>query len=86
MLSLKWRIILEKDIDRKKVMIILKKPKDTYNEFSTSSIEMKTDAETVVDILEDVKCFLIACGYPINWDATLVVQEIEELKEVDDET
>lgn len=59
-------------------MIILKKQKDPSNEFDTSEVTLVTHAVTLDEILEDVKSFLLACGYPINWNAELVIQESED--------
>lgn len=42
-------------------------------------IEFSSVALTTTDILEDFKCFLMACGYPIDFsDQLVIVKENED--------
>jgi hypothetical protein len=40
-------------------------------------IEFSSQSVTLTDILEDFKCFLMACGYPIDFGDELAVIEEE---------
>lgn len=42
-------------------------------------IEFSSVSLTTTDILEDFKCFLMACGYPIDFsDQLVIVKENED--------
>ena len=62
------------------------KTKDKDNKFDATDIEMTVDdsAVTLPDILQEFKCFLLACGFGIDPCATLEVVEDNEHIEKDD--
>jgi hypothetical protein len=59
-------------------MIILKRTRDPKNQFSIAevTVELSNDS-TLPDILEEVKNFLMACGYPINFGDNLIIVDEE---------
>ena len=61
----------------KESMIILKKPIDNNNKFSVAEVTMEIHAEYLPDILQEIKGFLMACGYPIDFGDELAVIEEE---------
>jgi hypothetical protein len=63
----------------KESMIILKKPIDNNNKFSLAEVTMEIHAEYLPDILQEIKGFLMACGYPIHFgDELCITKEGEE--------
>ena len=54
-------------------MLVFKKVRDESNEFDSTAISFESHALTTSDILEDFKCFLMACGYPIDFADELVI-------------
>lgn len=59
-------------------MITFKKSRDLDNEFDQTDIVMETYSETLPDLLEDYKNFLMACGFPINFDDTIEINRNED--------
>ncbi len=54
-------------------MLVFKKVRDESNEFDSSAISFESHALTTSEILEDFKCFLMACGYPIDFGDELAI-------------
>lgn len=59
-------------------MIILKKPLDNNNKFIVAEVTMEIHAEYLPDILQEIKGFLMACGYPIDFRDELCITKEEE--------
>lgn len=59
-------------------MLTFKKTRDLDNEFDTTDIVFETNALTTTEILADFKCFLMACGYPVDFTDELVIVEEED--------
>ena len=61
-------------------MLIFKKIRDESNEFDSTAISFESHALTTSEILEDFKCFLMACGYPIDFADELIIIKQEEVE------
>lgn len=59
---------------------IFKKLKDPENQFDNTDVTIKVNTETLGDLLEAFKEYLLACGYQVSGDIT-----IEESTSADDE-
>ena len=59
-------------------MIIFRKVRDDDNQFDTTNITIESDAQTLPDVLEDFKGFLMACGYYVNPGDSIVIESEDE--------
>jgi hypothetical protein len=62
-------------------MLVFKKVRDESNQFDSSAISFESHALTTSEILEDFKCFLMACGYPIDFGDELTIIKEEEVED-----
>jgi len=59
-------------------MLVFKKVRDESNEFDSTAISFESHALTTSEILEDFKCFLMACGFPIDFGDELAIIKEED--------
>lgn len=59
-------------------MLVFKKVRDESNEFDSTAISFESHALTTSEILEDFKCFLMACGYHIDFGDELAIIKEED--------
>lgn len=59
-------------------MIIFKKLPDPDNAYDHSTIIIKTEAETLSDIVQDFEDFLKGCGFDFKGHLDFVVEELED--------
>jgi hypothetical protein len=59
-------------------MIIFKKLRNKTNKFDTTDITFESEAESLPEILDDMRDFLAACGYAVSYKDTLVIEKEEE--------
>jgi hypothetical protein len=62
-------------------MLVFKKIRDESNEFDSTAISFESHSITTSEILEDFKCFLMACGYPIDFGDELAIIKEEEVED-----
>ena len=48
---------------------------DQDNEYDKSHVEMTIDTECRSDLLEEFKCFLLACGFSVNGELEIGEEE-----------
>lgn len=58
-------------------MITFKKTHDPSNQYDNTDVTIESHSQTVTDILEDFKCFLMACGYPVDFNDTIHIEKDE---------
>lgn len=61
-------------------MFIFKKQRDESNEFDTTTVTIESNAVSLPDILSDFKDFLMASGYVISPEDTLIIYKDGELE------
>lgn len=54
---------------------IFKKLCDKSNEFDNTTVTFESRSETLPDILEDFKCFLSACGFPVDFEDIITLEK-----------
>lgn len=62
-------------------MFVFKKKQDESNKFDNTTVIVKSNSESLSDILADFKDFLMGCGYQIKPESELIFTSEEEDEE-----